>query len=185
MNERWGRLTTRGPGVAALMLSGWLLAFPLAAAPTVQVGFSPEGTAQQLVLTVIGEAQRDIRLMGYAFTSPEVARALIAAHRRGVGVWVVVDAKANQNGAGLAALNLLANAGVNVRTVNAYKILHDKVIVVDGVTTETGSFNFSRSAHRANSENVVVLREMPEIAQQYLAHWQSRWVQGQDWQPNY
>ncbi len=86
--------------------------------------------------------------MGYAFTSPEVARALIAAHRRGVAVGVVVDAKANQNGAGRAALNLLANAGVNVRTVNRYKILHDKVIVVDGVTTETGSFNFSRSAHR-------------------------------------
>ncbi len=185
MNEQRQRLTARVPCVVALMLSGWLLAFPLAAAPTVQVGFSPEGTAQQLVLTVIGEAQRDIRLMGYAFTSPEVARALIAAHRRGVGVWVVVDAKANQSGAGRAALNLLAKAGVKVRTVNTYKFLHDKVIVVDGVTTETGSFNFSRSADRANSENVVVLREMPEIAQQYLAHWQSRWAQGQDWQPTY
>ena len=98
---------------------------------------------------------------------------------------VVVDAKANQNGAGRGALNLLANAGVSVRAVNTYKFLHDKVIVVDGVTTETGSSNFSRSAHRANSENVVVLREMPEIAQQYLAHWQSRWEQGKDWQPNY
>ena len=100
-------------------------------------------------------------------------------------VGVVVDAKANQNGAGRAALNLLANAGVNVRTVNSYKILHDKVIVVDGVMTETGSFNFSRSAHRANSENVVVLRDMPEVAKQYLVHWQSRWAQGQDWQSTY
>ncbi|MGP3122675.1 phospholipase D family protein [Serratia nevei] len=174
------RLPARVFGVAALVLSGWLPASPLLAASAVQVGFSPEGSAQQLVLSVIGEAQRDIRLMGYAFTSPEVARALIAAHRRGV-----VDAKANQNGAGRAALNLLANAGVNVRTVNSYKILHDKVIVVDGVTTETGSFNFSRAAHRANSENVVVLRDMPEVAKQYLAHWQSRWAQGQDWQSTY
>ncbi|BCG07156.1 phospholipase D family nuclease [Serratia marcescens] len=179
------RLPARVFGVAALVLSGWLPASPLLAAPAVQVGFSPEGSAQQLVLSVIGEAQRDIRLMGYAFTSPEVARALIAAHRRGVGIWVVVDAKANQNGAGRAALNLLANAGVNVRTVNSYKILHDKVIVVDGVTIETGSFNFSRAAHRANSENVVVLRDMPEVAKQYMAHWQSRWAQGQDWQSTY
>ncbi|HGM5003781.1 phospholipase D family protein [Serratia ureilytica] len=179
------RLPARVLGVAALVLSGWLPALPLLAAPAIQVGFSPEGSAQQLVLSVIGEARRDIRLMGYAFTSPEVARALIAAHRRGVAVWVVVDAKANQNGAGRAALNLLANAGVNVRTVNSYKILHDKVIVVDGVTTETGSFNYSRSAHRANSENVVVLRDMPEVAKPYLAHWQSRWAQGQDWQSTY
>ncbi|HGE8284112.1 TPA: phospholipase D-like domain-containing protein [Serratia marcescens] len=103
------RLPARVFGVAALVLSGWLPASPLLAAPAVQVGFSPEGTAQQLVLSVIGEAQRDIRLMGYAFTSPEVTRALIAAHRRGVTVRVVVDAKANQNGAGRAALNLLAN----------------------------------------------------------------------------
>lgn len=173
-------------GVQVVLLIVALLPSPLSVAtPSVQVGFSPEGSAQQLVLSIIGEAQRDIRLMGYTFTSPEVVRALVAAHRRGVGVWVVVDAKVNKIGPGRAALNLLVNAGVNVRTVNSYKILHDKVIIVDGVTTETGSFNFSRSAHRANSENVVVLRDMPEVAKPYLAHWQSRWVQGQDWQSTY
>ncbi len=61
-------LPVRVFGVAALVLSGWLPASPLLAAPVVQVGFSPEGSAQQLVLSVISEAQRDIRLMGYAFT---------------------------------------------------------------------------------------------------------------------
>lgn len=30
-----------------------------------------------------------------------------------------------------------------------------------------------------------VLRDMPEVAKQYLAHWQSRWAQGQDWQSTY
>jgi phosphatidylserine/phosphatidylglycerophosphate/cardiolipin synthase-like enzyme len=178
------RFPARVFGVAVLVLSGWLPASPLLAASAVQVGFSPEGSAQQLVLSVIGEAQRDIRLMGYAFTSPEVARALIVAHRRGVDVRVVVDAKANQNAAGRAALNLLANADIPVRTVSAFPAAHDKVMVVDGQTTQTGSFNYSRMARR-NSENVLVLRDMPEIAQQYLAHWQSRWAQGKDWQPNY
>ena len=62
------RFPARVFGVAVLVLSTWLPASPLLATPTVQVGFSPEGTAQQLVLSVIGEAQRDIRLMGYAFT---------------------------------------------------------------------------------------------------------------------
>lgn len=183
MNEQW-RLPSRVPGVAAVILSGWLLAFSLAAVPTVQTGFSPEGTAQQLVLSVIGGAQRDIRVMGYAFTSPEVARALIVAHRSGVDVRVVVDAKANQNASGRAALNLLANAGIPVRTVSAFPAAHDKVMVVDSQTTQTGSFNYSRMARR-NSENVVVLRELPDVAQQYLAHWQSRWAQGQDWTSTY
>lgn len=49
----------------------------------------------------------------------------------------------------------------------------------------TVSLPDSRSAHHANSENVVVLRDMPEVAKQYLAHWQSRWAQGQDWQSTY
>ncbi|WP_261804224.1 phospholipase D-like domain-containing protein, partial [Serratia marcescens] len=73
----------------------------------------------------------------------------------------------------------------SISSNNGRVTVHDKVIVVDGVTTETGSFNFSRSAHRANSENVVVLRDMPEVAKQYLVHWQSRWAQGQDWQSTY
>ena len=129
-------LPARVFGVATLVFSGWLPASPLLAAPAVQVGFSPEGSAQQLVLSVIGEARRDIRLMGYAFTSPEVARALIAAHRRGV----VVDAKANQNGAGRAALNLLANAGVNVRTVNSYNL----VLVCGGNASACAGFTANK-----------------------------------------
>ncbi|HAN7476691.1 TPA: phospholipase D family protein, partial [Escherichia coli] len=64
-------------------------------AATVEAGFSPEGTALQLVLKTIETAQQEIRLMGYSFTSPEVARALVRAKRRGVDVGVVLDWKAN------------------------------------------------------------------------------------------
>ena len=39
------------------------------AAPEVLVGFSPEGSAQRLVLQTLDESQQSIRLMGYSFTS--------------------------------------------------------------------------------------------------------------------
>ncbi|EDH5797420.1 phospholipase [Salmonella enterica subsp. enterica serovar Typhimurium] len=52
-------------------------------------------------------------------------------------------------------MNLLTSAGIPVRTVSVYKILHDKVIVSDGRHTEVGSFNYSRAADRSNSENVL------------------------------
>lgn len=97
-------------------------------AATVEAGFSPEGTALQLVLKTIETAQQEIRLMGYSFTSPEVARALVRAKRRGVDVGVVLDWKANtgkSNNASKAAMNILVGAGIPVRTVSAYKILHD------------------------------------------------------------
>ena len=131
----------------------------------VSVGFSPEGSAQQLVINTLNSAHQSINLMGYSFTSPEVVKALIAAKRRGMDVRVVLDSKGNQGRASVAAINPLVNAGIEVRTVDKYKIMHDTVAIIDGVTTQTGSFNYSRAAQRSNSENVVVMRNMPEVAQ--------------------
>jgi hypothetical protein len=68
-----------------------------------------------------------------------------SGQQRGVDVKVVLDHKANtgeRNKASRAAMNLLVSAGIPVRTVDAYKILHDKVIIADGRNTEVGSFNF-------------------------------------------
>lgn len=173
------------PGLLSLALSAPV---PVVYAASIEAGFSPEGTALQLVLKTIDSAQQDIRLMGYSFTSPEVVRALVGAKRRGVDVAVVLDWKANtgkNNNASKAAMNLLVGAGIPVRTVSAYKILHDKVIVADGRNTEVGSFNFSRAADRSNSENVLVVWDDPAVAQRYLQHWQSRWAQGEDWKQTY
>ena len=41
-------------------------------------------------------------------------------------------------------MNLLVNAGIPVRTVSQYKIMHDKVIIADGRNIEVGSFNYTR-----------------------------------------
>lgn len=161
---------------------------PAVYAASIETGYSPEGTALQLVLKTIDSAQQEIRLMGYSFTSPEVASGLVRAKRRGVDVKVVLDWKANtgkQNQASLAAMNLLINAGIPVRTVSQYKIMHDKVIITDGRNVETGSFNYSRAAANSNSENALVIRDYPALADTYLKHWQSRWEMGRDWSVSY
>ncbi|KKY53928.1 phospholipase D family protein [Pseudomonas amygdali] len=166
--------------VASVLLCN--LSFTVQAAE-IQVGFSPEGSAEQLVLNVIQRARQQIRLMAYSFTSPSVVKALVQAKRRGVDVQVVVDAHGNDNRASRAAM--LANAQIPVRTNAAYKIQHDKVIITDGQNVETGSFNYSASAAKANSENAVVMWDVPAVASVYLEHWQSRWMQGQPYQPTY
>ena len=59
-------------GFVAGVLSLSLLALaPAVDAATIETGFSPEGTALQLVLKTLDSAQQEIRLMGYSFTSPE------------------------------------------------------------------------------------------------------------------
>ncbi|MDQ7990777.1 MAG: phospholipase D family protein [Candidatus Dactylopiibacterium sp.] len=160
-----------------------LLALPLVsfAAPEVEVGFSPEGSAHQLVLKTIEGARHSIRMMAYAFSAPDIVQALGDATRRGVEVRVVVDKKRNADKAGQRAIRDATAQGVALRTNDRYTLHHDKVIIVDDDTVETGSFNFAPSAERSNSENVVVLRGLPEITRQYVAHWQSRWDAGEPW----
>lgn len=149
------------------------------AAPSIVVGFSPEGSALQVVVQTLAEARQSIRMMGYSFTSPEVVKRLLEAKDRGVDVQVVLDDNGNHSKSSVAAINLLVNHNIPVRMNSRYKIQHDKVIITDGRNVETGSFNFTASAAHANSENALLLRDVPEIASQYLAHWQSRWEQGE------
>lgn len=170
------------PSLVCLTLSGML---PASATPAIEIGFSPEGSALQLVLKVVNTAQQNIRLMGYSFTSPAVVRSLISAKRRGIDVQVVLDEKANVGKANMAAMDLLVNAGIPVRTVSSFKALHDKVIIVDGKNTQVGSFNFSLAADKLNSENVLVVWRDFTVVQTYLQHWQSRWNKGTDWRSSY
>ena len=117
------------PFIGALMATLVLPAGATWATPSFDVGFSPEGTAQQRVIRLLAEAQTSIRLMGYSFTSPDVVRALMAARRRGVDVRVVVDEKGNRS---KAAMKRVVNAGIPLRTNDRYPLLHDKMIVTDG-----------------------------------------------------
>lgn len=179
------KFTFRQLAVSGLVCLSLSCIQPAAAAPSVQVGFSPEGSALQLVLKTIESAQHEIRLMGYSFTSPEVVSALVRAKRRGVDVRIVIDEKSNRSKASQAAMNVVVNAGIPLRTNGRYAIMHDKVIIVDNHTVEAGSFNYTRSAASRNSENVLVINEMPEVAQTYLQHWQSRWDGGTEWHSSY
>lgn len=154
-------------------------------AQSIDVAFSPEKGAEALILKTIRSAQKSIHLAAYSFTNPDIARELINAKRRGVDVKLVVDAKSNKARPGKNAMNLMANANIPIRAISTYKIHHDKYIIVDEKTVETGSFNYSRAAADGNSENVIVIYDNPSVAKQYKAHWQSRWNQAVEWKSTY
>lgn len=154
----------------------------------IEVGFAPGEGAEKLVLKVIDGARQEVRLIAYSFTSASVVEALVKAKKRGVDVQVVVDEKHNLSdraGKAVHALSTLYHAGIPVRTVSAWAIQHSKVIIADRRHVETGSYNYSASAADRNSENVLVVWENPELAGQYLRHWESRFQRGRDFRPNY
>lgn len=144
----------------------------------IEVGFSPEGSARELVLQTIGSARRSIRMLAYSFQAPDILQALVDARARGVEVRIVVDKKRNLGKASRKAMDFVTRHGVELRTNANFRVHHDKTIIVDGNTVETGSFNFALPSEALNSENVVVIHGMPEVSAQYLAHWQSRWDGG-------
>lgn len=93
----WASGVTSGLGVQAVHASS------SADVCQPEIGFSPEGSGIALVLKAIASARQSIRVSAYAFTSREVARALVDARSRGVDVAVAVDARQNLTGPGRGA----------------------------------------------------------------------------------
>ncbi|AQU87153.1 endonuclease [Komagataeibacter nataicola] len=159
--------------IMALLCIG--LTTPVYAQSHIDVGFSPEGSATELVLNVIRSAKSQIRMMAFFFSADNVVDALIKAKKRGVDVAIVLDEEGNKGKGNQMAIARVRDAGIQVRMDDVYAVQHDKVIITDGQNVETGSFNFTKGAQRKNSENALVIWDDPTLAQAYLAHWQNRW----------
>lgn len=77
--------------------------------PSVQVGFSPEGSAQTLVIGAIDSAQSSIRMMAYSFTAMDIMQALVKAKNRGVDVKIVIDERGNRNDVSHRAMKFIVD----------------------------------------------------------------------------
>jgi len=173
--------------LAAFAASLCCFSLPAAARVVVEAGgrlevaFSPNEGSQALVVKTIAAAQREIHMLAYSFTSAPVTQALLSARKRGVSVKLIVDQAHNLNqdssGKARSALSTLATAGVDVRTISAYAIQHDKIIVVDRRHVQVGSFNYSAAAESRNSENVLVNWDNPPLAAAYLQHFTRNYAQ--------
>lgn len=146
----------------------------LPARGSVEVAFAPADRPEALLLDVIDDARVSLYVQAYAFTSRPIARALVAAHRRGVRVEVLADARMNKRGKGNVLPELL-DAGIPVALETRYAAAHNKVMIADaagpGCALVTGSFNFTKSASQRNAENLIVMRDHCALAQTYLANW--------------
>lgn len=144
----------------------------------VEVGFSPGGAAKQIVVTAINEATTSIDLAAYSFTSKLIAVALVNAQLRGVNVRIVADKKSNDGK--YSAVTYLANHRILVRINDKYAIMHNKFMIIDGCSIETGSFNYTQGAASRNAENVIYLRHIPEITKKYTEEFNRLWSEAVD-----
>jgi phosphatidylserine/phosphatidylglycerophosphate/cardiolipin synthase-like enzyme len=144
------------------------------ASGTVQLAFTPEDDVTGLIVSALDNAQREVYVQAFSFTSREIAGALLAARHRGVEVQVLADEEQSRRfGAGL--LNQLREGGVSVMLDSEHQSAHNKVMIIDpwtsGQTVITGSFNFTYAAQHKNAENLLILRGNARLTEGYLSNW--------------
>ena len=163
--------SVRRVALLSLLLGLTASSFPAVAAQ-VTVCFSPplpDGCdPTKTIVDALSDAQHQILVQAYEFTSAPIAKAIVEARRRGIDVRVILD-KSNEHGS-YSASKFLQHEGVAVTIDSAHNIAHNKVMIVDGQTVITGSFNFTKSAEDQNAENLVVIRDT-DIATLYIRNW--------------
>jgi phosphatidylserine/phosphatidylglycerophosphate/cardiolipin synthase-like enzyme len=138
---------------------------------SIEVGFSRGNpSAKEIIIKAIGEANKSIYLAAYQFTSEDILVALISAKKRGVDVNIVVD----HSGQNTGSASLMVQSSIACRVDHKFRIMHHKFFIVDAKNVELGSFNYTLSADKANAENALYIRDVPEVAAKYRAQWD--WV---------
>ncbi len=160
-----------------------LISAVAAPAAEIQACFAPPvaGSCDPLatVLRAINDARTAIRIQMYTLTLQEVVSALVRAKQRGVDVRVIVDrSQLHQDRNDSSQVEALASAGVPVLVDTVPGLMHNKVMVIDGETVLTGSFNYTWGAEHWNAENLLVLHD-PALAAEYLRNWNQRAAQSQ------
>ena len=69
---------------------------------------------------------------------------MVRVAQRGLTIKVIVDK--SQEKAKHAQIKLLTDAGIDVKVDDKVSIAHNKVILIDGHTLLTGSYNFTEGA---------------------------------------
>lgn len=142
----------------------------------VEVYFSPDDGVSEEVVEEILAAETSIDFMVYSFTSDPIVGAMLERAAAGVEIRGVFDESQVASNRG-NEYDPLKDAGYSVKIDGNRGLLHHKVIIIDGKTVITGSYNFSASAESRNDENLIIIHDSG-IAGQFLQEFESIYSKG-------
>ena len=132
--------------------------------------FSPDNDTISPLLTEIQSAETSIHFMAFSFTHDRLGKAMCNRFEAGIKVQGVFEERQANNQ--YAEYERMQQAGLSVVLDTNSGAMHHKVIVIDGETVITGSYNFSKNAETRNYENLLIIKGNQEIAAEYLAEFQ-------------
>jgi cardiolipin synthase len=135
----------------------------------------PDDSAQP-ILAAIAQATKSIRIKMFVFSDSELLRTVIAAHRRGVDVRVMLNPqrrdgeKENDE-----SRKMLAEAGIEVIDSNpAFDLTHEKSMVIDETLAFVQSLNW-QTKNLLHTRDYAILtsqkHEVNEIVECFEADW--------------
>jgi cardiolipin synthase len=130
----------------------------------------------QPILDAIDGATKSLRIKMFIFTDPTLMDAVIAAHRRGVNVRVMLNPKRRSGvSENDESRSKLEAAGIEVRDSNpAFDLTHEKSMVVDDKTAFVKSLNWQTKNLTGTRDYAIITKhahEVEEIINGFEADW--------------
>ncbi|MBX3057861.1 MAG: phospholipase [Anaerolineae bacterium] len=137
--------------------------------------FASETKVAPIIGRLVSQAQNDIKFMAFSFTHEDIGEAMIERAQQGVNVQGVFETTGSQTEFSYYG-DMLGERlpNLQVRQDGNPRLMHHKVIIIDGKTTIFGSFNFTGNANNNNDENVLIVHD-PTFASYFLAEFEAVW----------
>jgi len=119
--------------------------------------FSPEHSGEEELEEELLQARKSIWVCVFTISDDAMAHALIHQHKAGLDVKVITDdEKVHDRGSDIFEMK---EAGIPVKVDDSRHHMHHKFAVLDHETLINGSYNWTRSAHKYNHENLIITRD--------------------------
>jgi cardiolipin synthase A/B len=128
------------------------------------------------ILDAINGAEKSIRVKMFVFSDPELLKTVVAAHRRGVKVQVMLNpARRDGKEENQESRQFLRKAGIDVIDSNpAFDLTHEKSMVIDEKTAFVKSLNWDTKNLTETRDYAVVTshpQEVKEVLECFEADW--------------
>ena len=134
--------------------------------------FCPEDDCASRIANLIKDAKGSVKAAFFTFTNERIADELLKAQSRGIGVSVLIESR--QRNVKNSQYQRLKDFGLGIKLDNNKYTMHHKVLIIDGKTVVTGSFNPTLSADTKNDENLLIIHD-EEIADKFLGEFGRLW----------
>lgn len=136
--------------------------------------FSPDEPCDLKLVKFVETAQTSLDIAIFDINLDQLVHQVLVKSKK-IPVRILVDKRQSKGTHSL--VQTLIKAGAQVRYGRQKGIMHNKFVIVDGKAIETGSFNFTNHAYKANRENQIYLWNQSVVGR-YQSQFEKIWSQG-------